>query len=116
MHRLLIKVPALAVFCLTVFASCAFFEERQESTLLAKAYNNRLYLEDLGGVFHAGISPEDSIAILGRHVDRWVQQQVMVHHALNSMPREKPGASPSKVSGAPVTMTRPAGFEASRWE
>lgn len=79
-------VFSVFMLCLAVFASCDFFDEKEESTLLAKAYNKRLYLEDLGEIFHAGVGPEDSTAILNRHVERWVQQQVLVHHAHNYMP------------------------------
>lgn len=81
------------LFCcalgLLILSSCNLLNERQDDTLLARAYNSRLYLEDLGDVFFPGISAEDSMAILRRHVDRWVQQQVLVYHALRTTPEEK---------------------------
>ncbi len=83
-----IKLACCALGCL-VLISCTLLEKRQDSTLLAKAYNSRLYLEDLGDIFFPGITPEDSMAILRRHVDRWVQQQVLVYQALISIPEEQ---------------------------
>lgn len=68
-----------------VLASCGLLEERQDGILLAKAYDSRLYLNDLDNVFFPGVKPQDSLAILQRQVDRWVRQQVMVHHALASL-------------------------------
>ncbi len=61
--------------------ACNMIEFRPDEQLLAEVYNNRLYLEDIEGVIPAGISPGDSAARVKRYVDRWVDQQVYIHHA-----------------------------------
>ena len=69
--------------------SCDFFDPRSDETLLAKAYGSRLYLEDLPDLVPAGVSAADSSDIVRRYVDRWVNQQIFLHHAMESLPAEK---------------------------
>ncbi len=75
--------------CLIVPAGCDYFALRTENTLLAKAYNNRLYLEDIRQIIPDGTNPEDSAAIVNRYVDRWIDQQVFLYHAKQALPSEK---------------------------
>ncbi len=64
------------------FNACDLLELRSDETLLAKAYGSRLYLEDLPDILPAGISHADSLAIISRYVNRWLQQQVVLQHAM----------------------------------
>jgi len=61
--------------------ACNMIEFRPNEQLLAEVYDSRLYLEDIQDVIPAGTSPSDSAAMVKRHVDRWVDQQVYVYHA-----------------------------------
>ena len=69
--------------------SCDFFDVRSDETLLAKAYGSRLYLEDLPDLVPRGGSVADSADIVQRYIDRWVNQQIFLHHAMESLPAEK---------------------------
>ncbi len=78
------------LFCVAFFmGSCDFFDLRSDETLLAKTYGNRLYLEDLPDLVPSGASAADSSDIVRRYVDRWVNQQIFLHHAKESLPAEK---------------------------
>lgn len=56
---------------------------------MAKAYGSRLYLEDLPDLLPQGVSVADSADIVQRYTDRWVNQQIFLHHAMESLPAEK---------------------------
>jgi len=82
------KKKVLRSFAVMIFGFAAFFcsscdmlELRTDDTLLAKAYGSRLYLEDIREVLPAGVSPEDSVAIIRRYIDRWIDEQVMIYNA-----------------------------------
>lgn len=66
--------------------SCHLLDFRSDDTLLAKAYNNRLYLEDIQGLIPKGLNPPDSTAFVKQYVDRWLVNQVFLFHAIQSMP------------------------------
>ena len=83
-----LKVMTVLTLTLAMAFSCDFFELRPDDTLLAKAYDSRLYLSDVQGVIPSGIPAEDSVVMLQRYVDRWLQQQVMAYHALRWLPEE----------------------------
>lgn len=84
------QIPFLFYGLMFFFISaCNIFELRTEDTLLAKAYNSRLYLEDIKQIIPHGSSPEDSAAIVKRYVDRWIDQQVFLYHAKQVLPGEK---------------------------
>lgn len=80
--RLLIWIMAL------VMASCGFFALRTEDTLLARVYGSRLYLEDIRGIVPPGASSADSAALISRYLDRWINQQVLLYHAMQHLPAE----------------------------
>ncbi len=82
-HVMVFKLlPVMFVF---IMMSCSFFELRSESTMLARVHGSRLYLEDIRGVVPPGSSSIDSITLINRYVDRWINQQVLLHHALQSL-------------------------------
>ncbi len=70
---------------LWVAASCDYFAFRADGTLLAKAYNSRLYLEDIQGLIPDGSDPADSVAFVKRYVDRWLINQAFLYDAMQSV-------------------------------
>ncbi|MFP4064233.1 MAG: hypothetical protein ACLFS0_01860 [Bacteroidales bacterium] len=82
---------SVMVFLSVVFlmGGCDSFDLRSDETLLAKAYGSRLYLEDLPDLVPDGASVADSADLVRRYVDRWVNQQIFLHHAMESLPDEK---------------------------
>lgn len=80
----------LLVFVALLFASaCDLIDFRSDSTLIAKAYNARLYLEDISGLIPPGSDPADSAAFVKRYVDNWLSNQVFLYHALQSLSFEE---------------------------
>ncbi|MFO7999238.1 MAG: hypothetical protein R6U86_09695 [Bacteroidales bacterium] len=67
-----------------VLPGCQQMETGNED-LLAKVYDNRLYLSDIESVVPPGASSNDSAIIVKRYVDNWVRQQVFLHHASANM-------------------------------
>ncbi len=88
-YDLLIRRTWFFVGVLILCTGCHMLERRPDDTLLAEAYNNRLYLEDIEAIISPGTSPGDSAAIIDRYVDQWVEQQVFLHHARSGLPSEK---------------------------
>jgi len=91
--HLFIGRPFLRVMLLTgilaVFPSCRQETEPQGDHLLARAYDSRLYLSDIRGIVPPSATAEDSLQIVRSYVENWVRQQVFLHRALESLPREK---------------------------
>ncbi len=79
-HRLL-----LFALVFWVAVSCDYFAFRADNTLLAKAYNSRLYLEDIQGLIPTGTEPADSAAFVKRYVDRWLINQAFINAAMQSL-------------------------------
>lgn len=52
---------------------------------VARAFDNYLYQSDLDGIVPKGTKPTDSIKIVNEYLTRWMQQQVIVHQALNNL-------------------------------
>ncbi len=78
-------IPLFVSFLLVIFAAgCEILERQSDDFLLARAYDSRLYLEDIPWVVSEGSSPGDSVAQIRRYIDSWVRRQVFLHHALQS--------------------------------
>jgi hypothetical protein len=76
---------------LMLAGACSLLDFRPDGTLIAKAYNNRLYLEDIQGLMPMGADPADSAAFVKRYVDNWISGQVFLYNALQSMAIEETG-------------------------
>lgn len=48
---------------------------------VAKVYDNYLYLSHLKGIVRPGMSPEDSVLIMQNHIQKWINNQLMLHQA-----------------------------------
>lgn len=78
-HLLFIKI--LIYSTLSIISACQLFDFRSDDTLLAKAYNSRLYLEDIQDMIPKGFNPADSAAYIRQYVDNWLVNQVFLFHA-----------------------------------
>ena len=65
--------------------SCSPDARRKDDPLIARAYQARLYRSDITGIVPRGISAADSTEIIRRYIDSWVRQQVLLHHAGQSI-------------------------------
>jgi hypothetical protein len=52
---------------------------------VARVFGNYLYLSDIEGIVPKGSKPADSLKILNEYITQWMQQQVIVHQALNNL-------------------------------
>src|SRR5262245_52684774 len=86
---------ARIIGCLVAFLfitnSCRFFEkqETENRTVIARAYDYKLYDEDLLSVVPSGVSAEDSVANVRNFIDSWTRQKTLLHHAEKSLNDEK---------------------------
>lgn len=86
-----VRMFSLLAIVLIAAGSCDLMDFRSDNTLIAKAYNNRLYLEDIQALIPLGADPADSAAFVKRYVDNWLTAQVFIHHALQNMSVEELG-------------------------
>ncbi|RMF31310.1 MAG: peptidyl-prolyl cis-trans isomerase [Bacteroidetes bacterium] len=63
-------------------------EERPGDRLLATAYDKKLYLSDLEGMFPEGLGAEDSMLIIEAFVERWLRDAALMHEAENNIPSD----------------------------
>lgn len=86
------KFKSIYIFgLLLLLSSCKeipFYTSHNKGVLLAKAGDNELYLEDVKGVFYAGITSADSIALLEGHVDKWVKSMLKIEKAKEQFKQE----------------------------
>ena len=52
---------------------------------VARAFGRYLYIADIAGIVPKGSKPSDSLKILNEYLTQWMQQQVIVHQALNNL-------------------------------
>lgn len=74
-----IKIPLFGIL-IGCLAACSGSEDKGK--LLAKVYDEELYQSDLNYLFNeGGYSKADSIEIVENYVNRWVEEQILVHEA-----------------------------------
>ncbi len=63
-----------------LFSYCSS-ESKKEGIVLAKVYDNYLYLEDISDMLPPDLNPEDSVEILRNKTDLWVRKQLLLNQA-----------------------------------
>lgn len=76
MYRLFSALVAFALF--VAFSAC---HRHPSEPVVARAFDNYLYLSDIEGLVGEGVSPEDSAAIVNNYVNQWIQQMVVLEKA-----------------------------------
>ncbi len=72
-----------------MLASCQPPEQGQkDDVLLARVYNQELYLSELKDMIPPGLSPEDSMEMIEAFVDRWVREAVLMEEAERAVPKD----------------------------
>jgi hypothetical protein len=84
----MIKRGLLPLFALLAF-SCNNFREEQKPQAVARVNDAYLYREDIKGIVPAGVSKEDSIAIVKSYIDRWASQKLMYGRSQVNLGQEK---------------------------
>ena len=74
-----------------MLASCRDFSFSSfvRGDALATVGEKELYMEDIQGLFTAGIAPEDSLKLLNSYVDLWVKQQLKMREAEKTSPEDE---------------------------
>src|SRR5579872_3285616 len=80
------KVLAL-VFCGAVlFSSCSLLQKKApEAKPIAKVFDSYLYSSDLQSIIPKGRSKADSLSIILKYIDQWVNEQILLHQAKNNL-------------------------------
>jgi hypothetical protein len=78
-------LPVLLI--LSGFYSCNVIKKDNNPAKkpVARAFDTYLYMADIVGIVPKGTKPADSMKILNEYLTRWMQQQVIVHQALNNL-------------------------------
>lgn len=66
-----------------LLVSCDYFKKQDDSNkeIIAKAFNYKLYREDVLPLIYKGISKDDSMIIVRNFIDSWIKQKVVLHTA-----------------------------------
>lgn len=80
--HLILGVLALMVF---PFISCQTGQAPPDDDLIAQVYDHKLYHSDIAGTIPPGTSAEDSAQMTKIYLNNWIQQHVILHHALENM-------------------------------
>lgn len=60
-------------------------DQEDQGVPLARAKDSYLYTRDLESVIPNGTEPEDSIALVKRHIDNWVKKQLLIGEAKRNL-------------------------------
>jgi hypothetical protein len=80
-------LPFLIGALLVGLSSCNVIKKNNDPAKkhVARAFDTYLYLSDIEGIVPKGSKPADSLKIINEYLTRWMQQQVIVHQALNNL-------------------------------
>ncbi len=74
---------------LLFLTSCQSVQHPPNEIVVARVYNNYLYISDLAGIVSPGTPPADSVQVVSRFIDNWTRQQVVLHMAMQHLDLEK---------------------------
>jgi hypothetical protein len=83
------RLLAMKLLAALFFLSCQSIQHPQDEIVVARVYDNYLYLSDLAGVVAPGTLPADSAQIVSRFIDSWTRQQAVLHVAMQQLDLEK---------------------------
>jgi hypothetical protein len=83
-----IAVTLWSLLLLTATACESEKPQTQNSDILATVYDKTLYLSDLEGIVHEGMSKEDSMKVVQDFVRNWIRETVFLVEAEENIPRE----------------------------
>ena len=79
----------MGILCLVLLASSCRQGGKVDKNIVATAYEENLYRDNLDGVVPAGSSHEDSLRAIRNFVDSWLHQKVVLHKAEKNLPDDK---------------------------
>jgi hypothetical protein len=81
----------LIIISLAFMAACSDIQiqDDPEEPLLAEAFGNKLYLSDAAGFVPINVVGDDSAAFMENYVNKWVQQQILLHNAKENLTQQE---------------------------
>ncbi|MFO7933296.1 MAG: hypothetical protein R6U78_04355 [Bacteroidales bacterium] len=80
----------LIIFVLAaISAGCSLTGEGRREQPVARAFEEYLYPSDLKDAVPEGSSSQDSIILVGRYIDTWIKDQLMLHRAEQALTEEQ---------------------------
>lgn len=78
-----------ALFLVLIIAACDRASFSNSDRVIARAYDEYLYLSDLENLVPPGTSPSDSLAIVQNYVNNWVRNQILLYQADKNLTTEQ---------------------------
>jgi hypothetical protein len=76
----------LLFLLLILFTGCnSGFFQTGEDQMLARVYDTYLYRSDIPQIVPEGTSPKDSIMIVKNFINKWIEEQLLIHAAEKSL-------------------------------
>lgn len=72
---------AISLLALLVLLPACSHKDEDKSPVIASVYDQKLFASDLEGIVPAGLSLDDSIAIVNNYIDQWIRQAVILDKA-----------------------------------
>lgn len=83
------KAIYLLFIMLPVLAGCIRMGSDSEREIVARVYDNTLYLDDITPMIPEGVSNRDSLIITENYIKNWVQQQLILKKASENLTGEE---------------------------
>lgn len=83
-----VSIYILLCYC-TLFVSCDYFQSNEERKVLAKVHDTYLYEEDVLDLMPKGSSSQDSALFMSNYINRWAQEELLMHQAKINLSEEK---------------------------
>ncbi len=69
--------------------SCSNKSETSDVKVIAKVFDKKLLITDLENIVSAGVSPKDSAILVQKFIDKWVEDELVLHYAENNLTAEQ---------------------------
>jgi len=79
------------LFILILAAACGRLRSdvEEEEPIIAQAYGAKLYLSEANQILPRNISSQDSANLVQNYINKWVQQQILLHNAIENLNPEE---------------------------
>jgi hypothetical protein len=77
------------VILISLTAGCSYFKKDKQAPVLARVYDEYLYVSDLDGLVVENTSSQDSVAMVRNFVNNWVRTQLMINLAERNIAVQK---------------------------
>lgn len=84
------KKKITSILLLLLLASCSDKKEKENNrTAVARANNEYLYADEMINLVPSGTSPKDSLELLKKFIDNWIQESLVIQKAENNLTDEQ---------------------------